>query len=89
MVAMPAGPSSSMTSSLGPPVVAILVLVAPRTGRLIRSIGSPSESLSPMVSEGTVEDGDALPKLASGAVGGPAAAIPNPVVTRRVRPGAR
>ncbi len=88
-VAIPAGPSSSITSRLGPPAEAIFALAAPRVGLLIRSIGVPSEFLSPIESEGAVAESEAFPILVFGAVGGPVAAIPNPVVTRRVRPGAR
>lgn len=65
------------------------MLADPRVGRLIRSMGVPSAFLSPIESDGAVAESEAFPKLVSGGVGGPVAAIPNPVVTRRVRLGAR
>ena len=89
MAAIPAGPSFSITSRLGPPEEAIFVLTAPRVGRLMRSTGEPSELLSPIESEGVLAASDSLPKLAFGAVGGPVAAIPNPIAICRILPGAR
>lgn len=87
---MPAGPSSSITSRLGPPVDAILAVAAPRLGLVTRSMELPSAILSPIESEGVVAGNVESLKEPFGAVGGPVVAvIPNPVVTRRVRPGAR